>query len=318
MDDLSQLLQPKLEQRLSLHINGIDLASISRIPACRFKNTALPNIGSVELVSSSSFENSYDRLFKSNFHGGERERSSLIITRLSDDAKVRRKDLAPYRIIGIRDQSGRVAGGAQFSVLFLKDGKHAVPYLQYIYVRPENRRQDVSELMRTLTLAVAMADAAKRKGAEDIAVPFTLFETEPPVHGASIDKRATAAEWTLIHSKSGGVALMLRRRGDGRVVSAHVQPGLEIGHPPLTYVWALRANPARPLELHGDQMGKAVVAAYYQSLRDEGFPEENIALAEKMVEARYRGSEFCLMPWGDVTKVMYVDVDQIERNNIET
>ncbi|KAK4507740.1 hypothetical protein PRZ48_001475 [Zasmidium cellare] len=310
MDELAQLLAPKFDNRLRSHIKNIDLSSISRIPASRIQETALPNIGSIELVSSDAFATSYDELYKSNFHGGERERSDLIVTRLQDDANGLREHLAPYRIIGIRDPAGHVAGGAQFSVLFLEDGRHAVPYLQYIYVRPENRRQDLSELMHTLTLAVAMADAAKRGGgSENIIVPFTLFETEPPVHGANDDKRATAAERTKIHSKSGSVALMLRRPVDNRILSTHVQPGLETGEPPLTYVWALRANPAVALELHDDQMGKAVVAAYYQSLRDEGFPEENIALAERMVEARYRGSEFCLMPLGYVTKEMYVNID---------
>lgn len=312
MDELAQLLEPKLDQRLRTHIIKINLTSISRIAASRIRKTALPNIGSIELVSSETFATSYDELYRSNFHGGERERSDLIVTRLQDDANGLREDLAPYRIIGIRDPAGRVAGGAQFSVLFLKDGRHAVPYLQYIYVRPENRRQDLSELMHTLILAVAMADAAKRRGNEDIAVPFTLFETEPPVHGSDADKRATAAERTKIHSRSGSVALMLRRIADNRILSAHVQPGLEIGEPPLTYVWALRGNPGVALELQDDQMGKALVAAYYQSLRDEGFPEENIALAERIFEARYRGSEFCLLPLGDVTKEMYVDIDESE------
>lgn len=310
MDELTQLLNPKLDERLRSHIKSIDLSSISRIPASRIRKTALPNIGSIELVSSDAFATSYDELYKSNFRGGERERSDLIVTRLLDDANGLRDDLAPYRIIGVRDPAGHVAGGAQFSVLFLKDGRHAVPYLQYIYVRPESRRQDLSELMHTLTLAVAMADAAKRSGDGDISIPFTLFETEPPVHGANDDKRAVAAERTKIHSKSGSVALMLRRTAGNRIVSAHVQPGLEIGEPPLTYVWALRANPAVTLELQDDGMGKAVVAAYYQSLRDEGFPEENIALAQRMVEARYRGSEFYLLPLGDVTMEMYVDIDE--------
>ena len=43
---------------------------------------------------------------------------------------------------------------------------------------------------------------------------------------------------------------------------------------------------------------------------DEGFPEENIALAESLVEDRLRlDHEFCLIPLHEVTKDMYVDVD---------
>jgi hypothetical protein len=38
------------------------------------------------------------------------------------------------------------------------------------------------------------------------------------------------------------------------------------------------------------------MAAYYQSLRDEGFPEENIRLAESMVDERCKGSKWALVP----------------------
>ena len=42
------------------------------------------------------------------------------------------------------------------------------------------------------------------------------------------------------------------------------------------------------------------MAAYYQSLRDEGFPK-NLRLAESILEERYRGSEFKLTPLDKVT-----------------
>ena len=41
--------------------------------------------------------------------------------------------------------------------------------------------------------------------------------------------------------------------------------------------------------------------AYYQSLRDEGFPEENIRLAERMVKERCEGAEWGLMPLDEAT-----------------
>jgi hypothetical protein len=47
-------------------------------------------------------------------------------------------------------------------------------------------------------------------------------------------------------------------------------------------------------------VGPRLIAAYYQSLRDEGFPEPNIRRAEKMVEHRRKGSIFHLMPLADV------------------
>lgn len=309
-ESLAKLLAPKFDDRLQRHLQGIDLNPLTRVPIDRLKQTALPNISLIELVSSTAFAQDYDPLYRANFHGGERERSDLIVTRLEDDFAGRRKGLFPYRIVGIRDPSGQVAGATQFSILLLPDGKTTVPYTQYVYVRPENRRQDLSALLQTLTIAVAMADGRSIRPGVDPIVPFMLFETEPPVHGDDDHSREKAAERIKIHAKSGGTALMLRRRSDGCLLSAHVQPGLEPGDPPITLTWALWSNPAMPLVLESDPVGKAVTAAYYQSLRDEGFPEENIAFAESIVERRYaQGCDFCLTPLSEVSKEMYVGID---------
>lgn len=178
---------------------------------------------------------------------------------------------------------------------------YAVPYLQYIYVRPSSRRQDMSEVLHTMVLAVASADAVKTiSSPSPRTVPFTLFETEPPDHGHDATSRAYAKERSKIHTSTGGVAVVLRRKSDGKILSAHVQPGLENGDPPLTLVWVIRQspNPQRPYDIKS--IGRDLVAAYYQSLRDEGFPEDNIRLAERIVEERCQDSEFHAMPLADV------------------
>ena len=92
----------------------------------------------------------------------------------------------------------------------------------------------------------------------------------------------------------------------GDVISAHVQPGLEVGEGPITLIWAVRPSPAVEQERYeiGD-LGRALIAAYYRSLRDEGFPEENIALAERMVADREKGREFFEMALADVKEEMY-------------
>ncbi|EXJ57090.1 hypothetical protein A1O7_07434 [Cladophialophora yegresii CBS 114405] len=199
----------------------------------------------------------------------------------------------------------------------------AVPYLQYIYVRAQNRRQDMSEVLHAMVLAVASADAAVMDledgvptlGADNPSrtVPFTLFETDPPDHGDDHASRAYALERSKIHTSSGGVALVLRRpkRWEGRsddngaedeILSAHVQPGLEPADPPLTLVWVIRPSPISVPDKDYDlsRMGAALIAAYYQSLRDEGFPEKNIRLAERILEQRCKGSTFGLTPLADV------------------
>ncbi|OAP63570.1 hypothetical protein AYL99_02797 [Fonsecaea erecta] len=353
----SSIFQPYLSPSLSAFLAhlpaSIPLDTLSRTPPSRLQRTALPNIGLIELVSADDFAVLYDPLYVHSFpRDPERERSDLIVERLAAQARGERKGLAPYRIVGVRDHHGEAIGAAQFSVLPVpprkgrktinadhatgdaEDGaaKYAVPYLQYIYVRRQNRRQDMSEVLHTMVLAVATADAAlmdAEDGVPDIvrcgrrSVPFTLFETEPPDHGDDHASRAYALERSKIHTSTGGMALVLRRprrtpqdapvdgenageeeeeEEEDEILSAHVQPGLEPADPPLTLVWIIRpaptATPGQDYDL--TSLGKALVAAYYQSLRDEGFPEKNIALAERIVEQRCQGSVFHLMPLADV------------------
>lgn len=113
------------------------------------------------------------------------------------------------------------------------------------------------------------------------------------------------------------MALVLRREDwrvnakvKAKILSAHVQPGLEDGDEPLTLVWVVRPSPRTKtkmkVKIEADEddvfaigiagIGSALIEAYYQSLRDEGFPEENIRVAEKIAADRQKGSVFCLMP----------------------
>lgn len=292
----------RLSERLANHVKDIDLSSLSRVPEARVAERALPNIGLVELVSAQDFATLYDALYISMFpHQQERERSDLIIDRLQKEFAHQRSGLAPYRIIGIRDHDGKAIGAAQFSVLLLPSGEYAVPYLQYLYVRPENRRQDMAEVLHTMILAVATADA---KVLNNRSVPFTLFETEPAGHGKDGASRAVATQRAMIHTKSGAVAIMLRKGSDGTLSSPHVQPGLEMGDPPLSLVWAVRRSRAVSVRDDGvvdvKDVGHGLIAAYYQSLRDEGFPEANIRLAESIVADRCKDRDFIVMPLSEV------------------
>ncbi|EXJ88390.1 hypothetical protein A1O1_05320 [Capronia coronata CBS 617.96] len=343
----SSKLSPALRSMLSAANIAID--SLSRTPITRLEKTALPNIGVIELVSAPDFMRHYDALYTAMFpRRAERERSDLIVDRLAAQASGERIGLAPYRIVGIRDSvTGEAIGAAQFSVLPLSNdlgeqqhgqqqednqsndvpengspsSNFAVPYLQYLYIRPQNRRQDMSEVLHTMVLAVSSADALAM--GDGRTVPFTLFETEPPDHGDDVASRAYARVRSSIHTSTGGLALMLRREiaaepqpednsgntdeanmptkaSSAQLLSPHVQPGLEDGDPPLTLVWVIRQspNPGRPYDV--DRIGRRLIAAYYQSLRDEGFPEKNIKLAEMIVEEICRGSVFHLMPLGEV------------------
>lgn len=289
----------RLSPTLKQHLSGIDIQALSRIDAARFADRAIPNIGTIELVSSADFSHVYDALYTRMFpKGAERERSDLIVTRLAAQFANERDGLAPYRIVGIRDRQGQAIGAAQFSVLRLNGGEFAVPYLQYIYVRSENRRQDMSEVLHAMTLAMAVADARKM-GSGERTVPLTLFETEPSGHGDDEEGRAFSVTRAQVHARGGAVAVVLTK--EGKVASPHVQPGLEVGDPPLSLVWAIRPSP-RPGRKWGiGELGGDLLRAYYQSLRDEGFPEENIALAESMVEERSEGAEWGLMPLDQVS-----------------
>jgi hypothetical protein len=287
----------KITSQLEHHLQGIDLQALSRVTASRLSSRAIPHIGSIELVSSADFDNVYNALYLKEFpNRAERERSDFIVTRLAAQYAGERQGLAPYRIVGIRDESGEAIGAAQFSVLPLCGDEFAVPYLQYIYVRAENRRQDMSEVLHTMTLAVAIADA---RTMGNRTVPLTLFETEPPGHGDDDASRAFSVTRAQVHAKGGAVAVVLLK--GGVEISPHVQPGLEERDPPLSLVWAVRQSPNPGKEWKIEDIGRDLVAAYYQSLRDEGFPEENIKLAESIVEERCNGSEWRLMPLDKVT-----------------
>lgn len=253
------------------------------------------------------FTTVYDALYTTSFpHSAERERSDLIAARLQAQSRGARPDLAPYRLIGLRDADGLAIGAAHISILPVPVPGGgvglAVPYLQYIYVRASSRRQDMSEVLHALVLGVATADADAAKYQRS--VPFTLFETEPAGHGADERSRAFASARAGIHGRSGGEALMLVRRGrEGGgvvvvVVSPHVQPGLEVGEPVVRLLWVVRPSPLEGSSgrYNVDVLGRGLLGAYYQSLRDEGFPEENIREAERVVDGLCEGCVFRLMP----------------------
>lgn len=295
--------------QLTDRLKDVDVSKFSRLSTERLAKTALLNISRIELVSGHDFQHVYTSLYEAMFHDGERERAALIVSRLQDELDGKRHGLSPFRVVGLRDSHDQAIGAAQFSILKLRGASRImVPYLQYIYVRSENRRQDMSELLHALVLALTQAEAQSAEG-DDHEIPFTFFETDPPCHGATEAARANAEQRTRIHARSGSQALMFRNPTTDRVVSAHVQPGLEWDDPPLTVIWVLRPSPAMATAQDVNALGDGLIAAYYQSLRDEGFYEKNIALAEGMVQARRPGNEFFLMPLADVTREMYHDID---------
>ncbi|KAF2716285.1 hypothetical protein K431DRAFT_289553 [Polychaeton citri CBS 116435] len=328
----------KCTPRLRSHIAAVDLDSLSRVAPARLRELAVPHLGSVELVSGPDYESLYAPLYESQFSGQERERSDLIVTRLELEFSGQRDHLSPYRVVGVRGHDGQAIAAAQFSVLFLREGDSgpgldgvAVPYLQYIYVRKQNRRQGLSEVLHTLILAVASADAKARlevEGGGRLVVPFTFFETEPATAAAAVAGKAGGKDVSgkvdvskaraEVHTRTGALVLMLKR-GDGSLVSPHVQPGLEVGESPLTVVWMLRPSPQFDFDsIRRDEARLTIIAeqlfeAYYRSLRDEGFPEDNIRLAERIVKARcskdHEKPRFVLLLLSEVTDTMYKNLN---------
>jgi hypothetical protein len=283
---IASIFESKLASALHTHLEGIDLQPLSRIDASLLASKAIPNIASIELVNSNDFSKFYDALYIKSFpKRTEREPSHLIVSRLAAEFAGDRNGLAPYRIVGIRDTDNEAIGAAHFCILSLSGSEFAIPYLQYIYVRSENRRQYISEILHTMTLAVAMADA---KAMGNRSVPFNLFETEPLGYGNDEEKRAFSTIRAQVHMKGGAVAIVLERYGEE--ISPHVQPGLEVGDPPISLVWTVRRSLVTGEEWKIGEIGEDLMSAYYQSIRDEGFLEENIRLAESMLEERCRGS----------------------------
>jgi hypothetical protein len=289
---MAGIFEAKLAPILRAHLEGIDIQALSRTDVSRLASSAIPNIGSIELVTSNDFEEKYKSLYLQSFPiPAERERTEFICARLNAHFAGEREGLAPYRIVGIRDAKGEAIGASQFAILLLKGGRYAVPYLQYLYVRSENRRQDMSEVLHTMTFAVTAA-VAREMG--NRIVPFTLFEMEPSGHGDEEESRAFSVVRSQIHTRGGAVAVVLKR--DGQDISPHVQPGLEVGAPPVSLVWAVRPSNVPKASWRIEDIGEDLIAAYYQCLRDEGLPEENIILAESIFDKRYIGSTWALVP----------------------
>lgn len=292
-------LFPELSIELAKHIGELDVWSYSRLPSKRLRETAFSNIGAIELAAADTFTKLYDELYVSMFpNPKERERSDLIASRLKDEFAGLRHHLAPYRIVGVRDHNGEAIGAAHFSVLLLPNHNYAIPYIQYIYVRKQNRRQNIAEVLHAFALVIASADGATNGGRT---VPFELFETEPPGHGDTEEHQTIATQRAMIHTKAGAIAVMLRRAEDNALISPHVQPGLELGDSPISLVWAIRPSPAiKAIDIDIAELGADLIVAYYQSLRDEGFPEANIKLAEEIVAKRCANSVFLMMSLNDV------------------
>ena len=307
-DPVDDLLRPKFDSSLKHLIGDVNLTTLSRVSAARLEQSAIPNINRIEFVDSPKFLQAYNPLYLTNFHGHERERSAIIANRLAESFAGRRTHQSPFYVIGIRGKDGKAVGAAHFSIL-VPESETVIPYLQYIYIREENRSQLLSEVLHTIVLAVSLVHHTSGLRNSATNVPFTVCETRP-----GRPKAAVAAVDTMkVHAKSGSQALMLRSKLDGRLLSAHIQPGLEMHDPPTTLIWLLRGSPASDSDLNEDSLqslGRALVAAYYKSLREDGVPERNVALAERVIEARYqRDCEFVQVPLSDVTADMYVGID---------
>jgi hypothetical protein len=151
---------------------------------------------------------------------------------------------------------------------------------------------------------------------EKQSVPFNLFETKPPGHGDDEESRVFSVIRAQVHTKGGAAAVVLAK--DGEEISPHVQPSFKDSESPLSLVWAVRQSRAPWKKWAIKDVGKILMAAYYQSLQGEGLPK-NIRLAESIFEERYRGSEFKLMPLDKVvfhTTNRYVHACHIDLDGV--
>lgn len=128
-DSIRALLAPLLTLPLLDHIDGLELSTLSRVSSSRIAESALPNIGQIELVDSDAFRDDYSPLYLAEFEGHELEPPAAIIDRLRDEFAGKRRSVSPYRIVGIRDHDGAAIGAAQFSIFLLRAEDVVVPYL---------------------------------------------------------------------------------------------------------------------------------------------------------------------------------------------
>lgn len=254
----------------------------------------------------------YERCFP---NPDEREPVADIRARLKDYPQGAHEDGGGFHAIAITDKKGSVIGYTQGSTVPCDAGVFYYwqygcvadrPYMKDTYKRDTNPRDNgVMSTIHGVNAATLNATAAQ-VGKPALGM---VWESEPRGLGDDPSSIAFTDTRLKIHNRAGG-RVMMGVTTDGELVNLHLQPRLTSDSEPIALHMMYR-----PLEYkEGDENTRggmpksdveAMMLAWLNNFRVEGFADKDVAEAEAEVKARLaRCTEIVLLPADQVPDVI--------------
>lgn len=258
----------------------------------------------------------------------EREPVADIKARLKDFDKGAQEDGSGFFALAIADKDRNVVGYTQGSTVPSDAGLFF--YWQYGCVADRNfmkdkygadvnpREQGVLNTIHGANAATLVA-TAKQTGQTPIG---SIWESEPRGLGEDPASIQFTAKRLQIHNQAGG-RVMMGMTAEGELVNLHLQPRLTADSEPIALHMMFR-----PLKYkEGDELkkgeipksdGEAMMLAWINNFRVEGFPEKDVAEAEAEIKARLgRAAKIVLLPASDVPDaITLAKTDEILKKQI--
>jgi hypothetical protein len=252
------------------------------------------------------------RLYEHCFpNADEREPVADIKARVKRFAEAPPADGADFSVHVFTDAERAVVGYSQGSVVPSDAG--VFYYWQYgcvadqAYMR-EHYGKDTNPRQQGLLNTIHGVNAATLAAAEAATGQRALglvWEAEPRGLGGDAASIAFTDTRLAVHTRAGG-RVMLGRTDDGELVNLHLQPRLTASSEPIALHMMFR-----PLKYEeGEENERATLAkpdaealmmAWIDNFRREGFAETDVAEAEAEIRARFaRCSEIVLLPANEV------------------
>lgn len=269
-------------------------------------------LGSVATMKTADAFKLYRYLFPNE---DEREETGVIKARLKAYDQGPKANGEGFFALGITDKKGHVIGYTQGSTVPSEQGLFY--YWQYggvadrAYMK-KNYGEDVNPrehgVLNTIHAANAAALQATAAAAGRPALGM-IWESEPRGLGDNAKDIQFTAKRLDIHNKAGG-RVMMGLTAEGELVNLHLQPSLGEGKSPIALHMMYRSLQYQEgEELKRGELGKedaeAILMAWANNFRVEGFAEKDVAAAEAEIKGRIdRCARIVLLPASEVPDVV--------------
>lgn len=269
-------------------------------------------LGSVTTMKTEQAFKLYRYLFPNK---DEREETGDIKARLKVYDQGPKADGSGFFLLGITDKKRNVIGYTQGSTVPSEQGLFY--YWQYGGVADakymkKNYGEDMNPREHGVLNAIHAANAATLNAtAEACGRPALgmIWESEPRGLGENAKDIQFTSKRLDIHNKAGG-RVMMGMTKDGELVNLHLQPSLGEGKEAIALHMMYRSlKYEEGEEMKRGEMNKddarAILLAWANNFRVEGFAEKDVAAAEKVMSERIaRCEKIVLLPAADVPDVV--------------